>query len=253
MNLLKRFKSKWRRELSSRLFRRSWNMQNREPLISFTFDDFPASALHTAGAILSSYGIAGTYYASFGLMDTLAPTGRIFSPGDIPRLLESGHELGCHTYHHRHSFDTPPRDFEASVNSNREALERLAPGERFRTLSYPISGPRPGTKRRCARLFAACRFGGQAVNQGEVDLSALSAFFLEQSRDNFAAVERIIAQTANTNGWLIFATHDVARDPTPFGVTPKFFEDVVRTAVASGVKMVSVSQGLRRIGRGEDW
>jgi peptidoglycan/xylan/chitin deacetylase (PgdA/CDA1 family) len=33
------------------------------PVISFTFDDFPRSALVKAGAILRERGLAGTYYA----------------------------------------------------------------------------------------------------------------------------------------------------------------------------------------------
>jgi peptidoglycan/xylan/chitin deacetylase (PgdA/CDA1 family) len=48
-------------------------MRNREPMISFTFDDFPRSALHVAGRILEDHGIAGTYYVSLGLMGTLTP------------------------------------------------------------------------------------------------------------------------------------------------------------------------------------
>jgi peptidoglycan/xylan/chitin deacetylase (PgdA/CDA1 family) len=248
MSLFTRIRSRWQREASRRLCRRPWMMQNREPLISFTFDDFPASALYTAGEILKEHGIAGTYYTSFGLMGTIAPTGQIFAADDIPRLLASGHELGCHTYHHRHSYDTPPEQFEASIAANQAAFEKLAPGQQFQSLSYPISGPRPATKRRCARHFAGSRAGGQVGNEGEVDLDALSAFFLEQSREDFAAVERVIARTAAANGWLILATHDVAPDPTPYGVTPEFFRKVVRAAVASGAKLVPVSQGLREIG-----
>jgi peptidoglycan/xylan/chitin deacetylase (PgdA/CDA1 family) len=223
-------------------------MQNRAPLISFTFDDFPASALHTAGVILQEYGIAGTYYTSFGLMNTLAPTGQIFSEEDIPLLLAAGHEMGCHTYHHRHSYDTKPELFEDSVSDNRKALHAIAPGQEFHSLSYPISVPRPATKRRCGRLFSACRLGGQIANEGQVDLNALSAFFLEQSRDYFDAVELIIAHTIESNGWLIFATHDVARNPTHYGVDPGFFRKVVQAAAASGAKLISVSGGVKEIG-----
>ncbi len=248
MSLILRLRSKWQRESSRRFCRRPWTMRNPEPLISFTFDDFPVSALHTAGPMLEAHGIAGTYYTSFGLMDSVAPTGQIFSGGDIPLLLSRGHELGCHTFHHCHSYDTPPEQFEASILANQKALKKHAPGQQFHSLAYPLSGPRPGTKRRCAKHLAASRAGGQIPNERVTDLDALSAFFLEQSRDNFAAIEQAIARTIAHKGWLIFATHDVAPDPTPYGVTPEFFEKTVAAAVASGARLVPVSQGLREIG-----
>ena len=248
MGILTRIRSKWQREASRRLCCRPWVMQNQQPLISFTFDDFPSSALHTAGPILAKHGIAGTYYTSFGLMDTVAPTGQIFAATDIPQLLAAGHELGCHTYHHRHSYDTPPEQFEDSVLTNQKAVAAMVPGYRFHSLAYPLSVPRPGTKRRCAQHLAASRAGGQVPNDGTTDLNALNAFFLEQSRHDSAAVEQVIARTVASKGWLIFATHDVNPDPTPYGVEPGFFRQVVEASVASGAKLVSVSEGLREIG-----
>ena len=220
-------------------------MQNREPLISFTFDDFPVSALHTAGSILIEHGLVGTYYSSFGLMGTVAPTGQIFSADDIPILLDAGHELGCHHYH---SYDTSPETFEASIVANRKALQDFGSNLNFVSMSYPISGPRPATKRRCQRHFAACRSGGQSINQGKSDLNALRSFFLEQSRDDLKVVERKIADTVKSNGWLIFATHDVAASPTRYGCTPDFFHRVVEASIRSRAKLVSVSKGLQETG-----
>ena len=63
VSLLMRFKGKYRRILSSALYRRTVKMQNADPLISFTFDDFPRSALEAGGQILRAHGVRGTYYA----------------------------------------------------------------------------------------------------------------------------------------------------------------------------------------------
>lgn len=225
-----------------------WKMANREPMISFTFDDFPASALHVAGRVLADNDISGTYYTSFGLMDTVAPTGPIFGPDDIPLLLEQGHELGCHTYHHLHSYDTPTPIFEASIQQNKEALAEHAPGYQFISHSYPISGAHPRTKRRCEHYFVSCRAGGQAANAKYTDLNALQSFFLEQSRDSFSTVEHTISDAIANRGWLIFSTHDVCEHPTQYGVTPAFFRKTVEAALGSGASIVPVSKGLRGIG-----
>ena len=70
--------------------RRLCRIQTESPLISFTFDDFPRSALINAGALLYERGFAGTYYASFGLMGRKTPTGQIFACEDLGKLVSQG-------------------------------------------------------------------------------------------------------------------------------------------------------------------
>ena len=94
------------------------------PVISFTFDDFPRSALLNGGRILHDRGLAGTYYASLGLMGRTAPTGEIFKREDLEELIRQGHELGCHTFDHCDSWETAPAEFEASILRNRDAGSR---------------------------------------------------------------------------------------------------------------------------------
>jgi len=185
-------------------------MRNEKPLVSFTFDDFPRSALLEGGAILGSFGQNGTFFASFGLMGTSGPTGEIFSVDDLNKLVREGHELGCHTYDHYHAWNTTPAQFHASIIRNREALEKYLPGTSFRSLSYPISCPRPQTKRVISTSFDCCRGGGQAFNAGTLDLNFLKAFFLEQARDDFDLIVRLIEANNRKKGWLIFATHDIS-------------------------------------------
>jgi peptidoglycan/xylan/chitin deacetylase (PgdA/CDA1 family) len=216
------------------------------PLISFTFDDFPHSALREGGAILRDHGFLGTFYASFGLMGQSAPTGEIFSEEDLGEFARQGHELGCHTFDHCDSWSTPPAEFGASVLRNRERLGELFPGGRFASLSYPISWPRPQTKRRMAQLFDCARGGGQTFNAGPADLNYLQAFFLEQCREDFGGIERTIEANTQAKGWLIFATHDVCASPTRFGCTPKFFRRVVQCAAESGAAILPVHTALGR-------
>lgn len=224
------------------------------PLISFTFDDFPRSALLAGGTILRRFDLKGTFYASFGLMGQTAPTGQIFVRQDLELLLEQGHELGCHTFDHCHSWETPTDLFEQSILRNEEARQTLVPSVRFKTLSYPISPPRPLTKRIAATHFAACRGGGQRSNIGVADLNYLGAFFLEKSRDDPQAVERLIEENRRRGGWLILATHDVSPTPTQYGCTPDFFETVVRRAIASGARVLPVGEAIDalRAGRSGD-
>jgi peptidoglycan/xylan/chitin deacetylase (PgdA/CDA1 family) len=216
-------------------------------MISFSFDDFPSSALRSGGGILEEHGVAGTFYTALGLMNTDGPVGRLFSEKDLHDVPARGHELGCHTFDHYDAWNTDPRTFESSVVRNRQALGRLLPGASFQTLSYPLSNPRPDTKHNMEKYFLGCRGCGQRPNSGAIDLGFLRAFFLEQSRGNIAAVKTRIDDNHRSKGWLIFATHDVVESPSRFGCTPKFFRDVVRYAVDSGATILPVAVALNRI------
>jgi peptidoglycan/xylan/chitin deacetylase (PgdA/CDA1 family) len=163
-------------------------------------------------------------------------------------LAERGHELGSHTFDHRHSWETKTNVFERSIVENEAALDTLLPGACFRTFSYPISPPRPRTKRVVGSRFAAARGGGQTFNAGEADLNYLSAYFLEKMRHDREAVKQVIADNRAARGWLIFATHDVCDTPTPYGCTPGFFESIVECAVESGARIVPVAEALESLG-----
>lgn len=233
---------KYQRVVSQALFKGALKMRNQEPLISFSFDDFPRSAVEAGAAILEKYAARATYYTAFGLMGKQSPVGEMFSPVDLQRLLSGGHELGCHTFGHDHAWDTKPAEFENSIIENKRRLSELCPGVSFRTLSYPISGPRPHTKRRAAKHFACCRFGGQTYNVGVTDRYLLRGYFLEQARHDPDSVKRMIDSNSRDNGWLIFATHDISETPTRFGCTPDFFEEVVRHACGSRAKVLPVGE-----------
>ena len=240
------------------LFRRRFAVRPALPLISFTFDDFPRSAFLEGGSILRRHGARGTYYASLGLMGKQSPVGPLYEADDLKELIGIGHELGCHTFGHCHSWNTAPGVYERAILKNRQALSELLPGVSFQTFSYPHSAPRLAVKKVAGRHFSCCRLGGlrpgryifrhaaggQTFNSGITDLNLLCAFFLEKSRDNPEAVKSLIDQNARARGWLIFATHDVCQNPSPFGCTPEFFEQVVQWSVESGARILPVVKAL---------
>lgn len=243
----KRLQDYYKRNSASLFFRAPLAIRVEAPVISFTFDDFPRSALHTGGTILRRYGVVGTYYAALSLLGKEGPSGPCFVSDDLKVLLGQGHELGCHTFSHCHSWNTEPRIFEDSVIRNRTALKTLMPGVEFKSFSYPISTPRPVTKRIVAKYFECCRCGGQTVNLGTADLNQLAGFFLEKSGGSIEAVKDLVDLNQRARGWLIFATHDVCRGPSQFGCTPDYFERVVQYAVSSGARILPVNAALEAL------
>jgi peptidoglycan/xylan/chitin deacetylase (PgdA/CDA1 family) len=242
LSLKERSIGRYQRFMCETFYRSPVKMRNREPLISFSFDDFPRSAFETGGAILKSQGLRATYYAALGLMGQESPVGRIFSREDLGELQLEGHELGCHTFGHCDAWITPPNVFEQSIVENKNSLKKILPGVLFRTHSYPIDAPRPQTKRLAAEHFNCCRTGGQTNNVGIVDRGLLRAYFLERSRHDPDSVREIIDKNSRAGGWLIFATHDVCETPTQYGCNPSFFEDIVLYASRSGAKILPIGE-----------
>jgi peptidoglycan/xylan/chitin deacetylase (PgdA/CDA1 family) len=246
-NLAARALGRYQRTTANLAFRRPLAIETDAPIISFTFDDFPRSAFSAGGRILEQYGVAGTYYASFGLMGAPAKsaTAEMFVLDDATTLLSRGHELGCHTYAHSDSWKTETSAFAQSLAENREALTRLIPGASFTSFSYPINVPRMLTKREAGRRFLGCRCGGQGFNSGVTDLNLLAAYFLEKTRDHPDHALRMIVENQRARGWLIFATHDVSDRPTPYGCRPALFERIVKAAVHSGARVLTVAKALQ--------
>ena len=218
------------------------------PIISFTFDDAPRTAFNTGGDILRSHGAGATFFVSLGLLSSQTEVGTIASQDDLLHAVKAGHELGCHTFDHRDTWKTTTEQFIESVIKNKEAIDRILPGTDFRTFAYPINEPRPAVKCRLEKYFICCRGGGQTANVGMADLNLLKACFLDKrTKVDINSVKELIDRNTSCQGWLIFATHDVADNPSPYGCTPKFFGEVVEYAVRSGALLLPVRKACEKV------
>lgn len=242
-SLPSRIAGKYRRTVSYRFCSRTVSIKATNPIISFSFDDAPRTAFSHGGDILKAHGLRATFFVSLGLLESESPSGTIASEDDLRRAAEEGHELGCHTFDHKDPWKTTTKVFEQSVLRNRQAIAGILPQATFTTFAYPLCGPRPATKRRVGELFNCCRGGGQTFNAGRADLNLLKAYFLDlRMGDNIDSVSRLIDRNSDCLGWLIFATHDVVDDPSPYGCTKDFFEKVVAYAVRSGACLLPVGK-----------
>ena len=247
-SLLIRIAGKYCRTVSYRFCRRMVAIKLTTPFISFSFDDAPRTAFSHGGAILKAHGARATFFVTLGMLGSESPSGTIASKDELCNAVKEGHELGCHTFDHRDPWKTTTKVFEDSVFKNRKALSRLLPATSFTTFAYPLTGPRPATKRRVGKLFNCCRGGGQTFNVGKADMNLLKAFFLDvRNGDTINSVRQLIDRNSECRGWLIFATHDVADNPSPYGCTKEFFEKVVAYAVRSGASLLPVGEVCEQI------
>jgi len=248
-SLTRRVWNKWRRYSIDRYARREFKLVSDVPYVSFTFDDFPRTAFTEGGAILRRRGARGTYFVSMQLLGKPSPSGPIATPGDMKTLVADGHELGCHTYEHLDGCDSSVDAFERSIEQNRTALADVLPGVELPIFAYPLNGPVLSIKRAVGKHFVGCRGAGQAFNSGVIDLNLLKAFFLDwRNRGDIDAVREVVKRNAAERGWLIFATHDVASEPSTYGCQPEFFEEAVRLSIESGARVVPMMEACAALG-----
>src|SRR5581483_10047989 len=84
-----------------------------------------------------------------------------------------------------------------------------------------------------SRRFKSCRGIGAGVNAGTADFADLRANRVRESADENDTYRRLVDEARATDGWLIFYTHDVVDEPSPFGCTPEQLDRVVAYAAAS--------------------
>jgi peptidoglycan/xylan/chitin deacetylase (PgdA/CDA1 family) len=241
---VRRFLGKARRQVLSGVARREVRLSAVRPLISFTFDDFPKSALSTGGAILKDFGLRGTYYAAAGLMGTTTEVGPIFDERDLPSLLDAGHELACHTYSHISARNVELPAYHEDVLKGERALAQYLGGSARLNFSYPFGGVTIRVKRKVAPAMRSCRGIFPGLDGPIVDLNLLHGNNLYGRAESLPAIQSAIGENTRQRRWLIFYVHDVQPVPSDYGCTPEFFEKVVRCAVESGSEIVTVAKAL---------
>jgi len=216
------------------------------PVISFTFDDVPRSAVSAGGEILKQHGLQGTYYVCMGLERITNELGEHFHADDLRWLVEHGHEIGCHTYGHHSLKARAVEEIAADLTRNRNALQEVLPGFTPRQFSFPYGHVSVAALRLVREKFESCRGIAAGINAPRVRLDLLRANRLYET----IPVERnlkLIDEVLEKRGWLIFYTHDVAGAPSTFGCSPSYFEAIVSKAAASGAEVLKVGEAVARV------
>ena len=238
--------------IANRLIRRYAGKPRRvdtpTPLVSFTFDDVPESALEAGAAILEKYGVHGTFYGAGSLLGKVHGNYTVVSADGCRELALRGHEIGCHTFAHRPLRSMPGRQLDADLERNAACLAQATGGGAPHNFAFPFNAAWPDARPALRRRFRSCRAAGGGINRGQVDPMMLRAIGIEGPDARSRALTGMMDDVVTTPGWLIFFCHDVAAAPSPYGCTPATFEHLVRHAVERGCAVVTVEQALDRLG-----
>lgn len=240
-----RIGGKLSRFLARNIATKTLAMRNDKPLVTFTFDDAPASACATGAALLERYQARGTFYISGGGCGLISPGGRLASAEQLKALYAAGHEIGCHTFSHAAVGAVNRNALFDELERNRIFLQGIHRDIGIRNFAYPYGDLSFPAKQRMAAHFNSCRSLRPGVNAGVIDLAALKSCELQNSSIGRQGIQDIIAATVRQNGWLIFVSHDVDNQPSRFGTSPDLLEFTLHTATAALCQIVSVGSALR--------
>jgi len=227
---------------------KSFAMRNAKPLVSFTFDDVPDSAYTNGAAILESRGLRGTFYIASGRCGEADTHWRVIGRDQVRALYDNGHEIGCHTFSHVHVDLLDARAMDEECRQNRAVLRELCPGLELTNFCYPFGRASLPRKLQLQKRFDSCRGIYEGINSGTIDLGMLKVIELYDRTLTKEKFDRVLSETRERNGWLIFYTHDVAEMPSWIGCSPSLLEQTIAAVQAEGMTCLPVRDALKAIG-----
>jgi peptidoglycan/xylan/chitin deacetylase (PgdA/CDA1 family) len=239
-------RGKLRRRYTRLAYRKPVRLALARPMITFSFDDVPASAALAGARVLEAAGLKGTFYICAGLEDGEGPMGRYGSSEDARRLAAAGHEVACHTYSHLDCGQADQAAIAADVDRNGIALsQRGAPAPV--SFAYPYGDVSFAAKKALGGRFKTLRTVQAGLVETGADANQLPAVGIE-GEDGEATALRWMGRAARRKAWLILYTHDVADSPSPWGCTPAGLARLAAHAVKAGFEVVTAAEGAERAG-----
>lgn len=239
-------KGKLRRRLIRLQHRRPARVSLTRPMVSFSFDDAPATACHAGARVLEQHGLRGTYYFAGGLTGRDGPMGRYATGEDAARLHAAGHEIGCHTFSHLDCGQASHAAALADIDQNAEVLKSWGVSDPV-SFAYPYGDVGAEAKKLLAQRFKTVRALHHGLIAPGADLNQAPAVGIEGA-DGEAVALRWLDRAHARKAWLILYTHDVAETPSQWGCSPQVLERLVDGAINAGFDVVTVAEGARRIG-----
>jgi peptidoglycan/xylan/chitin deacetylase (PgdA/CDA1 family) len=248
MNPMSEARARFSHRMAMHLRVEPFRMRNATPMVSFTFDDVPKSAATVGAEILKAHDAHGTFYVIGSQVGTSSPLWDMVDGDDIVALHRQGHEIACHTYSHKRACDIDAETLSAEIGRNQQYLRTLDSSIRIENFAYPFGYGSFVRKRQLKTVFKSCRSIVPGVNSGSVDLQFLRAMPLIDRRIDRDGIERAFDEAQTANGWLIFYTHDVADQPSPYGCSPALLNEALEAASKRKIPVLNMAEALQCAG-----
>ena len=223
-------------------------IETSEPIVSFTFDDVPASAWTKGARILEDEGARGTFYIAGTFIDRYDEQQEMISTKGCLELAAAGHELACHTFSHRKLSSFSRRGLEEDFDRNERVLGSFDGSRHGRNFSIPFGMASPLMQPLLRRRFKTARGIMPGINRGSVDPHNLAAVELRPDPHYLDAADRWLEDVLEKGGWLVIFTHDVSLKPSFYGCPEDRLQALIRRASSGGAKIMTVEAAVRTLG-----
>jgi peptidoglycan/xylan/chitin deacetylase (PgdA/CDA1 family) len=222
-------------------------IEPQRPIVSFTFDDVPETALSNGARILEQFGVRGTFYTAGGLSGRVHDGQPMLADDGYRELASRGHELGHHTFSHRSPVRLAGR-YRDDLDRNDAFLTRVTDGY-AKNFAFPYGLTSPAAQRAVDRRFRSGRSVLPGINRGPADPGFLLSVEIggrSEPEPLLGWIDDVVAAP----GWLIYFTHDVKDPPSRYGCPPDLLERLVGHALETGCEVLTVDAALDRLEAG---
>jgi peptidoglycan/xylan/chitin deacetylase (PgdA/CDA1 family) len=181
------------------------------------------------------------------LMNQKNNLGEQFHYEDLISALARGHEIATHTFGHLSARNTPYDEFIRDLARGESALLETLGIHPSRNFAYPYGEATLEAKKSIGPRLPSSRGTCVGVNGPEVDLNLLRANSLYGDTSRAQAAQKLILENQAKKSWLIFYTHDVAENPSPYGCMPELLEAVCSFAAAHGARFMTVAEVVQQL------
>ncbi|WP_375461795.1 polysaccharide deacetylase family protein [uncultured Enterovirga sp.] len=235
------------RFLARHVTTRPFTLSGPTAVASITFDDVPDSAAAVGAPVLKRAGVAGTFYVAAETCGEVDTHWRVASREQVRDLAAAGHEIGCHTAPHVNVQSLGAAALAAECERSAALLAEIT-GARPVNFAYPFGDLGIRQVRALAGRFHSCRTIYERLNAGTLDLAMVGAIGLFDRTMDRSRLERLIAEAAETRGWLVFYTHDVADEPTFMGTSPRLLTETLTLLARHDIPCLTMEDALRHHG-----
>ena len=131
------------------------------------------------------------------------------------------------------------------IERNRSYFRALCPDIKLENFAYPFGYGSFARKRQLQAAFRSCRSIMPGVNKGAVDLQFLRATPLIDRLIDRGGVDRAFDAAEKDGGWLIFYSHDVADQPSPWGCSPALLNHALEAASQRNIGVMNMAAALQ--------
>ena len=185
-----------------------WN--GYKAALSLTFDDGDPIHLSVAIPELDKRGLKGTFFLIAGKLDQQA---------EWKKASLEGHEIGNHSWDHKHLSEYGPGDFQKEVTDSRKLLEKLT-GKPVITYAYPFFETSPELETVVDQNAFIARGGyGTFVMKPDNDVDwDFIPCRTAMTTVELATYQQWIDLDLAQGGWSVFLIHGI--EGTPWGYSP---------------------------------